>query len=237
MLLYLIRHGEPDYSTDTLTEKGKKQAELCADRLAVSGIDRIFSSPMGRARETAQPLAGRLNLPVGIEEWAYEIGEESKILFPDGKMRTQSCLSPAFLHAERYRGLDVETSLAEVYGVSHESFVERYRQLSEGVDGFLAKLGYERRADGLYEAVAPNEEHVALFCHCGMMRILLSHIYHVPHQFFAATLFCNYTGITILDFDSRDGRLLVPQLFSYGDTGHLYANGERPNHYFTYQGY
>ena len=27
MLLYIIRHGSPDYTTDTLTEEGQKQAE------------------------------------------------------------------------------------------------------------------------------------------------------------------------------------------------------------------
>ena len=34
MLLYIIRHGEPDYAADSLTETGRKQAELVALRLA-----------------------------------------------------------------------------------------------------------------------------------------------------------------------------------------------------------
>ena len=64
MLLYLIRHGEPDYVTDTLTEEGWKQARLVSDRLIESGLDEIHSSPMGRARQTAQPTAEKLGLPV-----------------------------------------------------------------------------------------------------------------------------------------------------------------------------
>ena len=55
MLLYIVRHGDPIYVTDTLTERGKKQAEAVGKRIYDSGINVIYSSPMGRARETAEP--------------------------------------------------------------------------------------------------------------------------------------------------------------------------------------
>ena len=45
MLLYIIRHGHPDYETDSLTEVGKIQAGLVGKRMAEEKIDRIFSSP------------------------------------------------------------------------------------------------------------------------------------------------------------------------------------------------
>lgn len=48
MLLYIIRHGDPDYATDSLTERGVLQAEAVGKRMADAGITRIFSSPMGR---------------------------------------------------------------------------------------------------------------------------------------------------------------------------------------------
>ena len=50
MLLYVVRHGEPDYSTDTLTELGWRQAEAVSNRMVAVGIEEIFASPMGRAR-------------------------------------------------------------------------------------------------------------------------------------------------------------------------------------------
>ena len=34
MKLLLIRHGEPDYTIDSLTEKGWKEAELLAERIS-----------------------------------------------------------------------------------------------------------------------------------------------------------------------------------------------------------
>ena len=74
MLLYIIRHGDPDYATDTLTERGKLQAEAVGKRMLAAKIDRIFTSPMGRARETAAPACRMLGLTAQVEDWAAEIG-------------------------------------------------------------------------------------------------------------------------------------------------------------------
>jgi probable phosphoglycerate mutase len=68
----LIRHAENDFVGSGriagrmpgvhLNVKGREQAEQLAARLAGAGIDRIFSSPLQRALETAAPLAARLGL-------------------------------------------------------------------------------------------------------------------------------------------------------------------------------
>ena len=50
MLFFYVRHGDPIYDPDSLTEKGKQQAQALARRLSVHGLDKIFSSPMIRAQ-------------------------------------------------------------------------------------------------------------------------------------------------------------------------------------------
>ena len=85
MLLYIIRHADPIYNPDTLTPKGKLQAQALAKRLAVHGLDRIYSSPSGRAMETAQPTAELLGLDINIEEWTREIDDRFSVVMPDGK--------------------------------------------------------------------------------------------------------------------------------------------------------
>ena len=42
MRILIIRHGDPDYINDTLTEKGHREAELLAERLAGEDIKKIF---------------------------------------------------------------------------------------------------------------------------------------------------------------------------------------------------
>ena len=56
MRIVLVRHGKPDYATDSLTELGKLQAEATAPRLMREGISEIYSSTMGRALQTAEPF-------------------------------------------------------------------------------------------------------------------------------------------------------------------------------------
>ena len=70
MPLYIIRHGDPHYPTDSLTERGVLQAEAVGKRLAAAGIDKVFSSPMGRAKQTAEPTCRLLGLECNIEPWA-----------------------------------------------------------------------------------------------------------------------------------------------------------------------
>ena len=53
MRLIMVRHGEPNYELDCLTPEGRRQAAAAAERLSSEGITEIFSSPQGRARETA----------------------------------------------------------------------------------------------------------------------------------------------------------------------------------------
>ena len=57
MRLILVRHGDPNYELDCLTELGHRQAKVVAERLMEEGIQKIFCSPQGRAQQTAKPFA------------------------------------------------------------------------------------------------------------------------------------------------------------------------------------
>lgn len=62
MRIVIVRHGEPNYEKDCLTEKGHLQAAAAAKRLENEEIEAIYTSPMGRARETAEALARHIGL-------------------------------------------------------------------------------------------------------------------------------------------------------------------------------
>jgi 2,3-bisphosphoglycerate-dependent phosphoglycerate mutase len=68
--LYLVRHAHSEYSPDEmrdLSAAGHADARRVADLLAHTDISRIVSSPYTRARQTVEPLAERLGLPVQID--------------------------------------------------------------------------------------------------------------------------------------------------------------------------
>jgi broad specificity phosphatase PhoE len=76
--LYLIRHGEAaatwaDSVDPGLSSLGKQQAEAAAQVLETRGQLDLVSSPLARARETAEPLARLKNKSVSIAEPVAEI--------------------------------------------------------------------------------------------------------------------------------------------------------------------
>lgn len=64
---FLVRHAEKQKGDDpALTEAGAERAEALADLLADANIEHILSSDYTRTRDTAAPLAARLNLTVEL---------------------------------------------------------------------------------------------------------------------------------------------------------------------------
>jgi probable phosphoglycerate mutase len=81
-LILLIRHGETDWVRKRLqsrlpgidlNETGRKQALEVAEALEGLPIKAIYSSPIERAMQTAQPLADRKGLPVEIHPGLIEM--------------------------------------------------------------------------------------------------------------------------------------------------------------------
>ena len=56
MRILFIRHGDPDYVNDTLTEKGRREAAALAERAAALDLGPVLSHPSGERRQR-QPTA------------------------------------------------------------------------------------------------------------------------------------------------------------------------------------
>lgn len=79
---YLIRHGSTDFIGKVLVGRmpgihlnteGRIQASRLAERFRGIPISRIYSSPIERARETAEPLSRELGIAVEIAEEVSEV--------------------------------------------------------------------------------------------------------------------------------------------------------------------
>ena len=101
MRLLLIRHGETSANAEgrlqghqdySLSDRGRRDGALLADRLSQVAIEVLYASPLKRASETAEIVARRIRLPVEerpdlMERDVGELGgltrEEIRARFPE----------------------------------------------------------------------------------------------------------------------------------------------------------
>ena len=228
MLLYIIRHGDPDYELDCLTERGKLQAEAVGLRLADSKIDRVFSSPMGRAKETAAPTCRLLGLECTVEEWAHEIEDERLTYYPDGERHSISKIQNSLFRENGDINLTYERTY-EARALADTGMRNAVKRIEDGGREFLERLGY-REENGVYRILRPNEERVALFCHTCMARAWLSTLLHIPVHMMWSAFSYTHTGVTVIEFKNYENGITAPRCLCYSDMSHLYAQKSDMRH-------
>ena len=232
MLLYIVRHGHPVYAPEEkLTEIGHKQARALAPRLTQSGITKIYSSPLRRARETAQPTAEALGLPILIEPWmSEELAWErfTRIVGTDeaswGTKWVWDTDDPgAFVRGKRR---DAGDDWAEIEPMKTCPQAKAgYEQLMADSDEFMARLGYKRDGNE-YVITNPNDERVAVFCHQGFGLTWLSHLLRIPPHIFWNEFDITHSGVTVLEFKNYKCGRTIPKCLCLSDMSHLFASGD-----------
>ena len=74
MTVLLVRHAEPvapgvpgyEENERPLSADGRRRSDLLAERLMGHDISAVYTSPYPRARQTVEPLADRLGIPVTV---------------------------------------------------------------------------------------------------------------------------------------------------------------------------
>ena len=224
MRLLLIRHGDPDYANDTLTEKGVKEAKLLAERLAGENIRDIYVSPLGRAQRTAQETLEKLGRTAVTLDWLQEF---TVSIYLPGEEKRHSIwdFMPSFL--DKHRGLySAEEWLNEPY-IQNSEVPMRYAQVCSSLDSLLEEHGY-RRKETYYEAVRANTDTLVFFCHLGLTGVLLSHLFHTSPVAILQSFAGTPTSVTEVVTEEREEGIVQFRANWLGDVSHLYKNGEKP---------
>ena len=219
MRILFVRHGDPDYKNDCLTELGREQAEAVSRRLLPEGISEIYASPYGRAAETAAYTASRLSLPVTTLPYMHEIGWSGDDLPFGGHPWS---LSDQLLTEDNY-DFFAQDWRTHPYFVRNKAR-ECYDEIAEQFDLFLAQQGF--RHDGRrFFCTANNEKTIALFSHGGSGACAIGHILSLPFPFVAAVMQFDVTSVTIIEFPAREGEYIHPRLELFNDAAHIRRAG------------
>ena len=163
MKLIFIRHGDPNYKDDTLTERGWREAKTLSKRVVKWKVDKFYCSPLGRAQDTAGislNLAGRT---AETKDWLREF--HANIIDPHtGCERIPWDFMPSYWtnQPELYdKDYWHETDIMKTGAVSEE-----YRRVCSGIDGILAEYGHIREGS-IYTTEQSNEKTIVFFLPLG----------------------------------------------------------------------
>ena len=132
MRLLFIRHGDPDYTHDTLTEQGIREAKALARLIPSLGVGDCYVSPLGRARKTAQlALEGTGIIPVE-KDWLQEFMTDydvngSRLLqgvFPN--LKRMEDLGRDYIDSYRSLGMTINPLIRERFTPDKEGKLPEY---------------------------------------------------------------------------------------------------------------
>ena len=223
MRILLIRHAEPDYTVDSLTPKGRVEAELLSRRLAGYNIRDFYVSPLGRAKDTAEYTLKKLNRTAEVLAWLSEFRGS----YPDpetGKRRNVAWDVKPRVWVGFPDIYDVRTwsqSSAFSGGDVHEIWVKT----TTGVDELLARYGYHK--DGSIWRCDGNQNFtIALFCHFGISMAILGYLIDVSPMVLWHHFLCLPSSITEVVTEERIRWEVSFRVTKLGDLTHLESAGE-----------
>ncbi|HNH36243.1 MAG TPA: histidine phosphatase family protein [Rhodocyclaceae bacterium] len=185
----IARHGETDWNAAgilqgwidvPINEKGRLQAVELGESLAGRGFSCIYSSPLRRARETAEMIAGRLELPVPS--------------FHDGLKER---------HFGRYQGVPKEE-----LAVTHPEVLEEIRSRNPA-GHFEGGESMDHFADRVIHALGDiadlhEAEAVLVVTHGWVMDVITRHVKGLPRD---TVLNMKRKNIECLWLDVADGEI------------------------------
>lgn len=224
MIFYYIRHGDPIYDPDSLTERGHKQAEALAKRISLYGLDEIYTSNSTRAQMTAEPTLQALGKEKIVVDWAHEGFTWDNFTVPNGK----GGLDFAFTNYDyklKFTSKKVRELGEKWYehpDFANNTFEEGIRKVNEKVDEFFAKQGFiHDRENGVYKVTQKNEKRIALFAHAGNGMVVLSSILDIPYALLGAHFDISHSGVTVIWFNEQED-LTTPRVLQWSNDSHLY---------------
>jgi broad specificity phosphatase PhoE len=209
MEILLIRHGDPDYANDSLTERGTVEARQLAASLAEVPIDRIYASPLGRAQATAAPTAEAKGLAPITLDWLRERGIKR------GPVYLWEAPGAMFLCEEALPGPH-DWYLED--GAMPEG-AEQFARVRAGFDELMGSMGYAREGHG-YCVVRRSAERIALFCHKGVIMTMLGDVLHWPLPALFVSMQIHPTGVTRLEM-VEEGTFAHWKALAINDLSHL----------------
>ena len=201
MKIYITRHGETEWNREKrmqgrkdspLTVKGIEDARRLKQRLEHIEFDGIYTSPLGRAMETAEIIRGHRKLEI------ERISDFMEMDFGDWEGRTVEEIEKSY--GEKYRTFWHRPEMYETIG--GESFQEMLKRVQGGLNLIIKN--------------AEKEDNILLVAHAVVIKSIYALVKNIPLKEFWNPPFMHGTNLTILEVKKDKKEFLLE-----GDISHL----------------
>lgn len=224
MKILIIRHGDPDYDHDTLTPKGRREAELLARSLADQEITAFYCSILGRARDTLQPLLNLTGKEAEYLDWLREFNYATvEHPYAPGHRWGVWDFLPSWW--TQYPSLAVADEWLNHPVIRDSDVPQAHKAVCDGLDGILARHGYHREGR-IYRVTQSNHDTIAFVCHLGIEAVLMGHLLGTSPLIFSQGFGVVPTSVTTLITEERQEGIAAFRCQTMGGVDHLTAAGE-----------
>lgn len=225
MKLIFIRHGDPNYKDDTLTERGWKEAKALSKRVEKWDVDKFYCSPLGRARDTASVSLDLIGREAETKDWLREFFVRVKDPV-SGNDRIPWDLMPSYW--TKIDGLYDKDKWHECDLMTTGEVSAEYKRVCDGIDEILEEYGYVRDG-GIYRTEKGNEKTIVFFCHLGVQFVILSYLFGISAPAIWQNFFVAPTSVTVVATEERQKGEVSFRCKRLGDISHLYIEGIEPS--------
>lgn len=225
MRIIFIRHAEPDYEHNTITEKGWREAKLLAPRVKGWNVTKFYCSPYGRAQDTAKPSLEACGREAEIIHWMREFDVHAYNTVNRRTATAWDIYPGAWMEDPRHFDKD-RWHKSPLY--RNSGIREEYDTVIKSFDEMLAQYGYHRHHNYYHvDDDAHRDDTLVCFCHLGVTCVFLSHLLGISPIVLLHSLFIPPSSVTIVQTEERIPGSACFRCQSIGDTTHLYI-GEEP---------
>ena len=222
MRILIVRHAEPDYVHDSLTEKGRREAALLGERLSRIEASAYYVSPLGRAQETASYTLRLVGKTATVLPWLAEF--RGYTVNPDtGKKRI-----PWDYHTDEWidhKQMEDRDRWQDDPLICNGNVQQIWDETRNGLDALLHAHGYERKG-GIYLCEHNRDDTIILFCHYAVGTAILAHLVNLsPFPLWQGFL-CLPTAVTTVVTQERRKGEIEFRCVSLGDVSHLIQGNE-----------
>ncbi len=223
MRIILIRHAEPDYSVDSLTPKGRVEAELLSRRMIRYDVRNFYVSPLGRARDTAACTLDKLGRSAEVLPWLAEF--RGRCLDPEtGEKRLPWDLPPRLWSV--LPGVHDARRWTETPLFAGTDVGEIWRETTDGADALLARYGF--RKDGpVWCGGSNSRDTIVLFCHFGISMAFAAYLLDLSPMDLWHRALTLPSSLTELVTEERVRGEVSFRMTRLGDIAHLEMSGEK----------